>query len=112
LRATTSVQRLGDDATVRVKVLDRRTFLVSVRPLIGRCSKRRLARAGEQSAKYKAALEALLGQAPARGRLTLDSRQRGERRLRAGGAGRRQPDDGENHVKAIHLLSTANRARP
>ena len=96
-----------------VKVLRRRTFLLGagaaafVAALLEAAPQ---ARAGEQSAEYKAALAALLGQAsPRAGGLTLelpDNVENGDHVPVALDVD--SPMTQTNHVKAIHLLSTAN----
>lgn len=96
-----------------VKVLDRRTFFLGVgaAALIGALLEAAPeARAGEQSAEYRAALEALLGQAsPRAGGFTLDLPDNVENGDYVPVAlAVDSPMTAENHVKAIHLLSTAN----
>jgi len=96
-----------------VKVLRRRTFLLGAgaAALVGALLKAvPEAQAGEESAEYKAALEALLGHAtPRAGGITLDipdNIENGDYVPVALAVD--SPMTAENHVKAIHLLSTAN----
>ena len=96
-----------------VKLLQRRTFLLGagaaalIAALLEAVPE---ARAGEQSADYKAALGALLGQAsPRPGGITLDLPDNVENGDHVPVAlAVDSPMTAESHVKAIHLLSTAN----
>jgi sulfur-oxidizing protein SoxY len=98
------------DATL--KVFDRRTFLIGAgaaaafAALIDSAS----AAAPEASAEYKAALQALLGQAhPQAAGLTLDLPENVENGEHVPVAlSVDSPMTAGSHVKAIHLLSTAN----
>ncbi|MFN3623656.1 MAG: thiosulfate oxidation carrier protein SoxY [Hyphomicrobium sp.] len=97
-------------------VLDRRTFLLegaaaaAILGLIGRAPSARAEAAAEETAEFKAALESLIGKAtPQEQGLSLDlpdSVENGDYVPVALAVD--SPMTAEDHVKAIHLLSTAN----
>jgi sulfur-oxidizing protein SoxY len=98
------------------KMLDRRTFLLragaaaTLFAMLGRVPGAHAEASAPESAEFKATLEALLGQStPSEVGLTLDlpeSVDNGDYVPVALGVV--SPMTAENHVKAIHLLSTAN----
>lgn len=100
----------------RHKLLDRRTFLLGagaaamLMALLNRVPHVRAETSAAESAEFKAALETLLGKAsPREAGLTLDlpdNVDNGDYVPVALAVD--NPMTAENHVKAIHLLSTAN----
>jgi sulfur-oxidizing protein SoxY len=100
----------------RHKLLDRRTFLLGagaaamLMALLNRVPRVRAETSAAESAEFKAALETLLGKASSRETgLTLDlpdNVDNGDYVPVALAVD--SPMTAENHVKAIHLLSTAN----
>jgi sulfur-oxidizing protein SoxY len=101
---------------MRLKVLDRRTFLLGATAAASIAALLQMtpSAAAEESAEYKAALQSILGQAvPREGGFTLDLPENIENGDYVPVAlAVDSPMTAESHVKAIHLLSTANpRAR-
>ncbi len=97
-------------------MLDRRTFLLqgatatALVAMLGRADALRAEPAAEETAEFKASLEALLGNATRQqGGITLDlpdSVENGDYVPLAIAV--ESPMTAESHVKAVHLLSTAN----
>ena len=100
----------------RHKALDRRTFLLragaaaALLALLGRVHGAHAEPSAPESAEFKAALEALIGKAsPRDGGLTLDLPENVENGDYVPVAlSVDSPMTAEHHVKAIHILSTAN----